>query len=382
MNKLRFSDVTNAMKFFIEFGGIEKVKDDGTVVVAESNEPIKVIYGEKTYPVKILSQNLPDSDDYRVLNLFKESGISENKEFEFFKTTRSIYPGYFMKRILVEIFSKKTDLNILGKLKKKVDKEMPNEIEELPAKVFGVINYLKKKHVAVFEVPIIRDKNKYKIREKTQELVEHVYKTIFGTLDFKNTFKYETTFIEMPWFHSCMSVLVQVFEKMKHVIEALFDVKLDIKTFKKHLDNLPEYEKLSRWYAPATPTPTIESEVKIESPNSIKVESTEKSESVKIDNSIPPWERYKYQKVKIEDDNEKSKYVPVVSIPQQHITGAISPVSTISNTPVAPTSPFMNNTSTIINPFTNTIQQTNMVDYNGFQTIQPNLTWGYNNPFL
>lgn len=394
MKTLDTKDVAQAIKFFIEFGGIDKVNENGIIVTKENNEPIEVVYNDKTYPIKVFGWDNKLDENCRVLNLFRENVVGDNKELGYFMVTRTVYPGYFMKRILIHIIEDKKSFKLPSKIQKKLNKEMKKEIEELSPKALGTINYIKKKKMTVFTVPVLRDKSKYKIKDETKEFLEYVYKEIFGTLEFRENFQYSITVMEVPILHSTLVVLMMVFRRMAPYLKDMFGLEFDFEKYKEHLDNIREYEKLSRWFAQAdiadanveqqsanttTPVNTNVNEMTVSTQpitTPLPVEQQETTDE-NVSKHIPPWRKKRL--IPVVDDSDKIA----------NITTTVNPINTaVFATPQMQPSPWMQQPVMPMNtgwnqpsPFNTTPSPWSNNNFNGFQTIPVNNNIGNVNPF-
>lgn len=281
-NKPTINDFSAFIKYLVELGGVYYVDDDSYIRTTVNDEPVGVIVNKKPLPIVVYQENMK-MGDYVILNPFSDS-LGHNPEKFWLFRSRSV----LVEKLVMECVRKIITLGIAAK-DTKDDNEESNyaameyvtpylddvttttlkKLDKFKKGDLLDIFYSSKQRTAQLQTKIYYEdfcKNfKPRVGKKTWQFFRKVLEQLFKTSAFEELYTYKSGMIGMQECDANLNILYKICKAIEEPVKVLLGKDLDVKTFTKHMNNLEEYHKLSRWLVGSS-SKKVEKEEKLDKP--------------------------------------------------------------------------------------------------------------------
>ena len=312
------------IKELAELGGVHYVDPDLIIHSALDDTPVSVKTGipPKRKPVAIFKVGMK-AGDYVVLNPFTDVALN-SPERAWFTNKMCAITGSLISHLVNQIIRTGLDKSkdagykankFVSRWVEKIDEKLLDEARRIDPTEWAKIVYDRTKRTAQLQSDVGLDvtKNKYanKIRKASWPVFVDMIKTLLGLPQNKKpeSLMYETKIASIPKIDAILHLLISVLERLDNPIKIFTDIKIDVKSLRKHIDNLEAYVEATSWFASGTGTADAEAAV--------------------VPVSVPPWQD---QSTAIVDPTVKA--AAAVIVPGSEASGSAD-LATIANlTPV------------------------------------------------
>lgn len=285
MGEITHTDVTTALKFFVEHTGVFSVDDEGYVHPKGSDKVIQINAGSETKDLMVYQEVIRDPN-VAVLNPFAEGlGMTEDQDWLYKSMSVAFVHKVttackFIVQTVLNQNDKKNKIDLPTDLTKFIspfmamcDAKTIKEIDQItanPVNFMSVFYQPKQKKAAfrcaIFEGPSFREE--FNLRQKTWKFMEKAMGTLFGLdlrkshKDILGNFTFKTKVLGYPRLDAKFNLYLKLYEVTNGVFELMEEApdelfahgyfSVDITEFSQHLSNLNEFFQLTKHFVQPT----------------------------------------------------------------------------------------------------------------------------------
>ena len=264
------------IKELAELGGVHYVDPDLIIHSAIDDTPVSVNTGipKRRKPVAIFKVGMK-AGDYVVLNPFTDVAVS-SPERAWFTNKMCAISGSIVSHLISQMIKvgleKSKDAGykankFVSRWVEKMDKKLLDEANRIDPIEWAKIAYDRTARTAQLQsdIGLEKTKEKYanKIRKASWPIFVDMVKALLDLPQNKKpeSLMYETKIASIPKIDAILHLLIDVLERLDNPIKIFTEIKIDVKSLRKHIDNLQAYVEATSWFASGTGTADAETAV-------------------------------------------------------------------------------------------------------------------------